>query len=97
MAKKAKSEKRKAPEPMVSLRFERPLEFELSKELQKEPEALLRLAHRVVDILADRGDYKSLAGSVAEVLCYITDEVMLQYANELIREAREPWKGVPRG
>lgn len=97
MAKTTRRKKRKADEQMVSLVFDRPMEFELSKELQKEPEMLRRLAHRTMDFLADRGNYASLASSVEGVLSHITDEVMLQFANDLIREARAEGKEAAGG
>ncbi len=100
MAKKAKTQKtrkRKETEPLVSLGRPPVTELTLSKVLQKEPEVLRRLAHRTVDLLADMGDHAALAGSAEGHLHYIVDEVVLEYVNELIREARNPGKEVPRG
>ena len=100
MAKRAKTKKtktRKAAEPMVSLGRPPVTELTLSNALQKEPEVVRRLAHRTVDLLADKGDYASLARSAESHLHYIVDDVVLEYVNELIREARNPGEEVPRG
>jgi hypothetical protein len=100
MAKKAKikrTKKRKQREPLVFLEPECALTLRLSRELQKEPETLRRLAHRVVDLVADSGRYDWLAGSVTGDLVCICDDIVLKNLSDLIREARADGKAVSRG
>ena len=92
----AKRAKREAPVPLVVLDPECSLEIDFSPELQKEPETIRRLAHRVVDLLADSGRYVLLADCVASELVSIADDVVVKNLNDLIREARAPRKAVPR-
>ena len=95
MAKK-KTKRRKC-EPLVSLRFERPLEFELSKELHKEPEALRRLGHRAVDLLVDAGHYERLSRSTAGNLAHVADDLVIEHMTELLQEVRAEGKEAARG
>ncbi|NIS79282.1 MAG: hypothetical protein GTO14_03470 [Anaerolineales bacterium] len=93
----AKRAKRKAPAPLVVLDSDYSLQIRFSRELQKEPETVRRLAHRVVDLLADSGHYEWLANSVAGDLTCIADDVVVNNLTDLVREARAPRKGVSRG
>ena len=93
----AKRTKRKAPAPLVTVESEGSIEIQFSRELQKEPETIRRLAHRVVDLLADSGRYVSLAQDVASDLACIADDVVVKHMTDLIHEARAPRKEVPRG
>ena len=100
MAKKGKikrTKKRKQREPLVVLESECALTLRLSGELQKEPETLRRLAHRVVDLVADSGRYDWLADTVTGDLMCIADDIVLKNLTELIREARAGGKAVSRG
>ena len=92
----AKRAKRKAPVPLVTVDPQRTVEIHFSPELQKEPETIRRLAHRVVDLLADSGRYASLADGMPSDLACIADDVVVKNVTDLIREARAPRKAVPR-
>ncbi len=95
MAKKKTN--RKKPNPLVYLRQGCSMEIMFSRRLQKEPETLRRLAHRVVDLLADAGHYECLSDSVAGELVCIADDIVVKNLTDLIHEARSPGKEVPRG
>ena len=69
----------------------------LTRQLLKEPETVRRLAHRVVDILADSGHHAWLADSVAGDLVCFADDVIVDSVGDLIREAPAPRKEVSRG
>ena len=93
----AKRAKRKAPAPMVTVEAECALDIQFSPELQDDPETIRRLAHRVVDLLADSGRYVLLADGVASGLACIADDDVVKNVTDLIREARAPRKAVSRG
>ncbi len=89
--------KRKKPDPLVDLGQSNSIEIIFSRRLEKEPETLRRLAHRVVDLLADAGHYGWLSGSVENQLGSIADDFVLKNLTDLIREARTARKEVSRG
>ncbi len=89
--------KRKKPDPLVSLYQGCSMEIIFSRRLQKEPETLRRLAHRVVDLLADAGHYGWLSGSVADQLVCIADDLVVKNVTDLIHEARAAGEEVSRG
>ncbi|MCH7885921.1 MAG: hypothetical protein IIC01_11830 [Planctomycetes bacterium] len=95
MAKK--QTKHKKPDPLVCLDSAYSMEFKFSRRFQKDPETLRRLAHRVVDLLADAGHYDWLADSVAGDLVCLADDFVIKNVTDLIREARAPGKAVTRG
>ena len=96
-AKRAKRTKRKAADPLVEMVPEYSTTIRLTRELLKEPETVRRLAHRVVDILADSGHHAWLADTLAGELVCIADDVVVKNLTDLIREARSPGKEVARG
>ncbi|UCC31517.1 MAG: hypothetical protein JSU86_04415 [Phycisphaerales bacterium] len=93
----AKRAKHKAPAPLVVLDSGCALDFRFSPELRRERETVRRLAHRVVDLLADSGHHGWLADSVAGDLTCIADDIVLNSVTDLVREACAPRKAVSRG
>ena len=96
MAKKKRA-KGKTLEPMVVIDQECALELRFSRKLEKEPETLRRLAHLVVDLMADSGRHNWLADSVAGNLVCLADDVVIKNVTDLIGEARAAGKAVARG
>lgn len=96
-AKRAKRTKRKAGDPLVEMVPEYSTTIRLARQLLKEPETVRRLAHRIVDILADSGRYAWLADTVASDLVCFADDVIVKSVSDLIHEARAPGKEVARG
>ena len=88
---------RKKPDPLVDLGESNAIEIIFSRRLEKEPETLRRLAHRVVDLLADAGHYGWLSGTVEDQLVCIADDLVLKNLTDLIHEARAARKEVSRG
>ncbi len=100
MAKKAKTAKRvkrKMSKPPISLEPECPLELALNDTILKEPETVRRLAHRVVEILADNGQDDSLSGFVTYNLAGLADGFVIDRVTDLLEEARAAGKEAPRG
>ena len=95
--KRAKRAKRKPSEPPVSVEPDCSVELEFTDAVRKDPETVRRLAHRVVDLLADTGRYDSLAKSVTTNLGYLADDFVVEKVTDLIEEARGAGKQVPRG
>ena len=89
--------KRKKPDPLVHLHQGCSMEIIFSRRLQKEPETLRRLGHRVVDLLADGGHYGWLSDSVAGQLVCVADDLVVKSLTDLICEARAARKEVSRG
>ena len=84
----AKAAKRKVPAPPVV--FER-FEFKyvyFSREVIAERETFRRLAHRVVDLIVDRGQHESLIVSVAHILSCMGREQVIKMVTDLVQEAR---------
>ncbi len=88
---------RKKPDPLVNLGESNSIEIIFSRRLREEPETLRRLAHRVVDLLADAGHYGWLSGSVADQLGSIAADLVLKNLTDLIHEARAAVEEVSRG
>ena len=83
----AKAAGRKAPAPPVV--FER-MEFKyvyFSREVIAERETFRRLAHRVVDLMVDRGQHESLVASVAYVLSGIGRKKVIKTVTDFVHEA----------
>lgn len=95
--KRTKRVKRKVSKPPISLEPECPLELALSDAILKEPETVRRLAHCVVDLLADSGNYKHLSQSVSINLGSLVDGFVIDRITGLIEEARAARKEAPRG
>ena len=100
MAKKTKPKKRakrKVSEPPVSVTPDCTVELEFTDAVTKESEIVRRLAHRVVDLLADTGRYDQLAESVSSNLCYLVDDFVVEKVTDLLEEARAARKEASRG
>ena len=100
MAKKAKTAKRakpKASEPPVSVTPDCTVELEFTDAVAKDPEIVRRLAHRVVDLLADTDRYDQLAKSVSNNLAYLVDDFVVEKVTVLLEEARAARTEAPRG
>ena len=95
--KRSKQAKRKASKPPVSVEPECTLELELNEALLRQPETVRRLAHRVVDMLADSGHYKRLSEGVSINLGCLVEGFVIDRITGLIEEARAAGKEAPRG
>jgi len=60
-------------------------------------ETIRWLAHRVVDLLADSGDYDLLSQSISHNLFWMLDDFVVKNVTDLIHEARAARKEVPGG
>ena len=94
MAKRAKP---KAPAPLVLLEPDGSFHVYLSSGLNKERETLRRLAHRVVDLLADSNRCRGLVDTLEGDLEPLCEGVIREYVTDLIGEARAQGKGVRGG
>lgn len=100
MAKKtkpAKRTKRKASEPPVSVEPDCTVELEFTDAVTKEPETVRRLAHRVVEILADSGRDDRVAQFVTDNLAWLVEGFVIDKVTDLLEEARAARKEAPRG
>ena len=103
MAKKAKRGngskrvKRKKPRPPVIVEPECAVEIVLTDAVVRQPETVRRLAHRVVDLLADAGLYKHLSRTVEGNLSRLVDGFVIDRITDFIEEARAAGKEAPRG
>ena len=101
MAKKTKSEKQtehKASEPPITVEPDCTVELEFTDAVRKEPETIRRLAHRVVDMLADGGpDDDRLAEFVSDNLSNLVEGFVIDRVTDLLGEARAAGKEAPRG
>lgn len=100
MAKKTKSEKQTKPtasESPVSVTPDCTVELEFTDAVTKDPETVRRLAHRVVDLLADIGHDDRLAKSVSNNLAYLADGFVVEKVTALLEEARAARKEASRG
>ena len=66
-------------------------------EKNRRDQTVRRLAHRVVDLLADTGRYDSLAESVSANRGLRADDCVGEKVTDLLEESRAPGKAVPRG
>ena len=96
-AKRTKQPKRKSSEPPVSVTPDCEVTLEFTGAFRKDPETVRRLAHRVVDMLADTGHYDALAESLSSHLGYLVDDFVVEKVTDLLEEARAAGKAVPRG
>ena len=83
----AKAAGRSVPAPLVV--FERD-EFKyvcFSREVIAERETFRRLAHRVVDLLVDRGRHESLLVSVAYVFSCMGRDQVIKMVTDFVHEA----------
>ena len=100
MAKKArikKTKKRKQREPLVTVHPECDVQVRFTRAVIEDRETIRRLAHRVVDLLADSGDYDQLGDSISHNLFWMLDDFVVKNVTDLIDEARAARKEVPGG
>ncbi len=100
MAKKAKikkTKKRKQREPLFTVERDCDVEVQFTRVVIEDPETVRRLAHRVVDLLADSGDYDRLSQSISNNLHWMLDDFVVKNVTDLIHEARAVRKEVPGG
>ncbi len=95
--KRSKRTKRKASKPPVTVELECTLELELNEALLRQPETVRRLAHRVVEILADSGRDDRVAQFVTDNLAWLVEGFVVDKVTDLIEEARTAGKAVPGG
>ncbi len=96
-AKRTKQAKRKASKPPVSVEPGCTVEFRFTDALLKRPETVRRLAHRVVEILADSGRDDHVAQFVTDNLAWLVDGFVIDKVTDLIDEARAAGKAVSGG
>ncbi len=94
MAKRARP---KAPAPLVLLEPDSVLHVWLSSGLNKERETLRRLAHRVVDLLADSNRCGGLVDTLRCDLGWMAEESAAKHVTELVHKVCAPGKGVRGG
>ena len=100
MTKKTKSTKRakpKASKPPVYVAPRCDVHLELTDAVLEEPETIRRLAHRVVDLLADTGRDDHLAALVSNNLPWLVDGFVVEKVTDLLEEARAAEKEASRG
>ena len=100
MAKKAKPTKRakrKASKPPVSVEPDCTVELEFTDAVTKEPETVRRLAHRVVEILADSGRDDRVAQFVTDNLAWLVEGFVIDKVTDLLEEARAARKEASGG
>ncbi|MCH7993295.1 MAG: hypothetical protein IIB57_02515 [Planctomycetes bacterium] len=95
--KRTKRAKRKSSEPPVSVTPDCEVTLEFTGAFRKDRETVRRLAHRVVDMLADAGYYDVLATSLSSHLGYLVDDFVVEKVTDLLEEARAAGKEVPSG
>ena len=95
--KRAKRTKRKASKPPVTVEPYCEVHLELIDADREEPETVRRLAHRLVDMLADTGRHERLSESLSNHLAWLVDDFVIEKVTELLEEARAAGKEVPRG
>ena len=95
--KRTKRTKRTSSEPPVSVTPDCEVTLEFTGAFRKDRETVRRLAHRVVDMLADAGYYDVLATSLSSHLGYLVDDFVVEKVTDLLEEARAAGKEVPSG
>ena len=95
--KPTERDKRKAEEPPISVEPNCQMDFEFAKAVSKEPETMRRLAHRVVEMLAESDRAERLSEFVADNLAALVDGIVVEKVTALITEARAAAKAVPHG
>ena len=96
-AKRGKQAKRKASKPLVTVEPECQLSIRLTGGVGDEPETIRRLAHRLVDVMADNGLHDKLEQSVSNNLVWMVDDFVIDGVTALIHEAQAAAKEAPRG
>ena len=96
-SKPTKRSKRKASESLVHVDQQCDVSVRLTGGVGDEPETIRRLAHRVVDVLADNGLNDKLEQSVSLNLAWMVDEFVIDGVTALIHEARAARKEASRG
>ncbi len=100
MAKKSKPTKRakrKAPKPPISVEPDCTMNLEFTRAVSNEPETVRRLAHRVVEMLAESDRAERLSEFVTDNLAALVDGIVVEKITALITEARAAAKAVPHG
>ncbi len=95
--KRTKRAKRKSSTPPVAVDPDCTVELEFTDAVTRDPETVRRLAHRVVDLLADTGRHDRLAKSVSNNLAYLADDFVVEKVTALLEEARAARKDASRG
>lgn len=95
--KRGKRTKRKASKPPASVEPGYTVEFRFTDALLKRQETVRRLAHRVVEILADSGRDDRVAQFVTDNLAWLVEGFVIDKVTDLIEEARSLGKAVPGG
>ena len=100
MAKKknpTKRAKRKAPKPPICVEPDCTVNLEFTRAVSKEPETIRRLAHRVVEMLAESDRAERLSEFVTDNLAILVNGIVIEKVTALITEARAAAKAVARG
>ncbi len=96
-AKRSKPAKRKALESLVHVDSQCDVSVRLTGGVGDEPETIRRLAHRLVDVMADNGLHDKLEQSVSNNLVWMVDDFVIDGVTALIHEARAARKEARRG
>ena len=95
--KRTKQAKRKSSTPPVYVAPDCDVRFTFTAAVLEEPETVRRLAHRLVDLLADTRRYQQLSESVTENLACLVDDLVIDKVTDLLEEARAAGKEASRG
>ncbi len=96
-AKLAKRTKRRSSKPPISVEQDCTVELEFTDTVTKEPETVRRLAHRLVEMLADTGQDDRVAQFVTDNLACLVEGFVIDKVTDLLDEARRARKAVRRG
>ncbi len=95
--KRSKPTKRRSSEPPISVEQDCTVELEFTDTVTKEPETVRRLAHRLVEMLAETGQDDRVAQFVTDNLACLVEGFVIDKVTDLLDEARRARKAVPRG